>query len=195
MIGIYKITSPSNKVYIGQTWDSFKRFSNYKCLYCKNQTKLYNSLVKYGSNKHLIEIVYELPLDVSQEVMDVYESLYMEFYKNAGYELMNIRDSGSRGKHTEESKMKMRKPKVKRTSTHIINNKIQRMKPILQLDINGNIVKEWDCQKSLQGKFGGSVSLCLTGKRKTSGGYQWKYKYIFNNKGLTNYQNLTGINQ
>jgi predicted GIY-YIG superfamily endonuclease len=44
MIGIYKITSPTNKVYIGQSLDIEKRFVNYKGLFCKQQTKLYNCL-------------------------------------------------------------------------------------------------------------------------------------------------------
>ena len=48
MIGIYKITSPNNKVYIGQSVDIEKRLKRYKNLNCKKQSKIYNSLNKYG---------------------------------------------------------------------------------------------------------------------------------------------------
>ena len=46
--GIYKITNPKNKVYIGQSKDIIKRWYYYKTLHCKSQIKLYNSLLKYG---------------------------------------------------------------------------------------------------------------------------------------------------
>ena len=61
MIGIYKITSPSNKVYIGQSVNIQKRFRDYKSLKrsIKQQPRLYNSFVKYGVNNHLFEILSE----------------------------------------------------------------------------------------------------------------------------------------
>ena len=34
---IYKLESPSGKIYIGKTFNLKKRFSEYKCLNCKNQ--------------------------------------------------------------------------------------------------------------------------------------------------------------
>ena len=37
MIGIYKITSPNNRVYIGQSINIEKRFIGYKRMYVKNQ--------------------------------------------------------------------------------------------------------------------------------------------------------------
>ena len=41
MVGIYKITNPSGKIYIGQSVNIDNRISSYKNLKCKNQTKLY----------------------------------------------------------------------------------------------------------------------------------------------------------
>ena len=41
VVGIYKITSPSGKIYIGQSIDIQKRFKHYKQLHnCKNPEKL-----------------------------------------------------------------------------------------------------------------------------------------------------------
>ena len=48
MIGIYKITSPTKKIYIGQSINIEYRIESYKKLIrCKKQIKLYNSLKKY----------------------------------------------------------------------------------------------------------------------------------------------------
>lgn len=57
--GIYKITSPTGRVYVGQSKDINKRWSYYKTLNCKYQTKLYHSLKKHGVENHKFEIVCE----------------------------------------------------------------------------------------------------------------------------------------
>lgn len=106
---IYKILSPSNKVYIGQTWDYKKRMSGYKNISCKRQPKLYNSLLKYSVDNHSFTIVHELPEDISQSVLDTYEQLYIDQYRDCGIQLMNIREAGSHGKHSQESIEKLRK--------------------------------------------------------------------------------------
>lgn len=63
MIGIYKITSPSGKIYIGSSIKIEKRLKYYKSLDCKGQTKLYNSLLKYGYDNHKIEVLDECSID------------------------------------------------------------------------------------------------------------------------------------
>ncbi len=51
IVGIYKITNPKGKVYIGQSVNIKKRWGDYKCLHnCKEQKMLYNSFIKYGVN-------------------------------------------------------------------------------------------------------------------------------------------------
>jgi len=63
MIGIYKIISPTNKIYIGQSINIEKRFKQYKRLDCKKQPKLYNSFKKYGVENHVFEILEECFID------------------------------------------------------------------------------------------------------------------------------------
>lgn len=63
MTGIYKITSPSNKIYIGSSINIFNRIKYYKSFNCKGQIKLYNSLKKHGWNNHKFEILEECNLD------------------------------------------------------------------------------------------------------------------------------------
>ena len=76
MIGIYKITSPSGKVYIGQSINVEKRFQGYKALRCKGQPRLFNSLKKYGYDKHKFEILCECSIEELNEKERYYQDLY-----------------------------------------------------------------------------------------------------------------------
>lgn len=108
MVGIYKITSPSGKVYIGQSWDIVARWTKYSPLPHKKQRHIYNSILKYGVKNHKFEIIHELPKDVVQEVLDNYEVLYWQLYKDCGVQVMNIREPGRGGKNSEETRQKMK---------------------------------------------------------------------------------------
>lgn len=111
MVGIYKITSPSGNVYIGQSWDIKKRLQRYTASQCKGQIGIHRSLVKYGRQQHSFEVVHELPDDVEQIVLDKYEQLYIECYNSAGVNLLNMTHGGASGKPTEEVLKKLRRPK------------------------------------------------------------------------------------
>lgn len=76
MIGIYKITSPSGKIYIGSSINIKNRLRNYKSLNCKAQPKIYNSLKKYGVDKHKFEIIIECTIDKLYELECYYGNLY-----------------------------------------------------------------------------------------------------------------------
>lgn len=75
---IYKITSPSDKVYIGQTVNLNKRFNKYNNLHCKGQVKLYNSFKKYGVNNHIFVVICE----VSQSELNDIERYYQDYYNS-----------------------------------------------------------------------------------------------------------------
>ena len=57
MIGIYKITNPDGLVYIGASTNIEKRKSYYNSISSRLQTKLYESIMKYGFNKHLFDVL------------------------------------------------------------------------------------------------------------------------------------------
>lgn len=102
--GIYKITSPSGKVYIGQSWNIQRRWIYYKYNYeYSRQFPLMNSILKYGYKSHNFEVVHELPADVEQSVMDRYEQFYMDTYREAGIKLLNCKEAGSNGKPSAEA--------------------------------------------------------------------------------------------
>lgn len=64
MVGIYKITSPSGRVYIGQSVNIEGRLEDYKWgVNIKSQRKLYRSILKYGYFKHIFEVVEECSIE------------------------------------------------------------------------------------------------------------------------------------
>ena len=56
LCGVYIITSPTGKKYVGSSIDVNRRFSEYKRNHCKGQHKLKNSFLKYGIENHVIEL-------------------------------------------------------------------------------------------------------------------------------------------
>lgn len=102
---IYKIISPSNKIYIGQTRDLIKRKSRYKNLQCKGQFALYNSLSKYGWEAHKFEVLQYC----EESELNTLEKYYVDLYQSFGTEHgLNLRDGGvSNGLHSEATRLKM----------------------------------------------------------------------------------------
>jgi group I intron endonuclease len=101
--GIYKITSPTGKVYIGQSRDINKRFNSYKRLQCKRQPKLYNSFKKHGVINHKFEALYEC----NKELLDKWEKFYISQLESFGILGLNLTDGGHFGGKSKESKKKM----------------------------------------------------------------------------------------
>jgi group I intron endonuclease len=61
--GIYKITNPKGRVYIGQSINLDKRLIDYKrYLKTGSQIKLKNSIIKYGVKNHIFEILEICPI-------------------------------------------------------------------------------------------------------------------------------------
>ena len=77
MIGIYKITNPNNKVYIGQSVNIEKRFKQYSSLsQTKLQKRLHYSFGKYGIKNHTFEILEECSI----EMLNSRERYWQDFY-------------------------------------------------------------------------------------------------------------------
>ncbi len=98
--GIYKITSPTGKIYIGQTVNFRRRINTYKKLKCNRQFKLYNSFIKYGFDLHKFEIVCECLLEELNEKEIYYIKFYNSFDTEDG---LNLRAGGQSGKLSKES--------------------------------------------------------------------------------------------
>ena len=57
--GIYLITSPSGRLYVGQSEDIYKRWKRYFTYNIKGQHKILNSLIKYTPEQHTFQILIE----------------------------------------------------------------------------------------------------------------------------------------
>lgn len=99
-IGIYKITSPSGRIYIGQSVCIENRFRSYNGLYkVSEQRKLYNSFIKYGVKSHIFEI-----LEIcNKEELNIKEYNYIKQY-DCIKKGLNIREGGNVTPHSEETK-------------------------------------------------------------------------------------------
>lgn len=54
-------------------------------------------------------------------------------------------------------------------------------KRILQYDLQGNLIKEWDSIREIERQLGicnSAITHCCKGKTKTAGKYKWKYKEL-----------------
>lgn len=131
LTGIYKITSPTGKVYIGQSVDIEKtwkyRYNNLNNR-LKKQPKIYNSLLKHNVENHIFEIIeecFESKLDEresyhKQQFINEFgwdKALFCEIYDSnkGGFKSKETKQKISRANkgrtHSEETKQKMSKPK------------------------------------------------------------------------------------
>lgn len=116
--GIYMLTSPNGKIYIGQSNNIYDRMRRYSYLHCKGQKHLYNSLKLYGFKNHKFEILQQVP----EDQLDIVEQNYIWRYNSANREIgYNLSFGGKRCKHSEESKLLIRAnhPKCKKVFTII----------------------------------------------------------------------------
>ena len=127
MIGIYKITSPSNKIYIGQSVDIKKRWNHYFSLNCKGQTILYNSLNKHGVENHIFEIIEEC----EEFELNERERYWQDFYNVLGEFGMNCfltETSVESRKISDKTRLKMSKSAKKKIITEEHRNKLSENK-------------------------------------------------------------------
>jgi len=102
--GIYKIISPSEKIYIGQSIDIENRWEKwYKKTRCKTQTKLFNSLKKYGPENHIFEIVEECNINQLNE-REIFWGIH---YNVLGENGLNLKLGDANGLCSEETKQKI----------------------------------------------------------------------------------------
>lgn len=108
MIGIYKITSPSGRIYIGQSIDIEKRFKDYRSLNnCKSQIKLYNSFLKHGVENHFFNIIKICKIDELN-----FSERYFQEFLNVIYSGLNLKYQSTLEKkqvHSIQTKEKISK--------------------------------------------------------------------------------------
>lgn len=108
MIGIYKITNPKGRIYIGQSVDIERRFKSYKNIkQNKSQIKLYNSLKKYKYNSHIFETLEICDIKLLNERERYYQEFYNSIIKGLNCRFTKTNDKS--GKLSEQTKLKISK--------------------------------------------------------------------------------------
>lgn len=102
---IYLLEFPNGKVYVGQTTNTVNYRLPSHCRLSSSCTKLNRAIQKYKGMK-----VHVLSSNLSQDQLDVFERFFIKAYDSiaSGY---NLRDGGSRGKHSADSIKKMSEAK------------------------------------------------------------------------------------
>jgi hypothetical protein len=184
MMGVYQILSPSNKIYIGQSTNIESRWCHYKNLNCCKQHKLYRSLKKYGWEQHIFKVIEECSLEQLNK-REIYWGLH---YSVLGENGLNLRLGEANGLFSEETKKRMSISKKGKANIKLKNlirsdktkQKISNIlsKPILQYDLEGNFIREWQSMKEASISLNicsPLISKVCRNEKQTAGGYIWKF--------------------
>jgi group I intron endonuclease len=106
MIGIYKITNPKGKIYVGQSVNIEERLLQYKHLskYSLGR-KIKNSIKKYGWENHIHKIIEECSIEQLDE-REIYWGNYYNVLEENG---LNLKLGKGRGLVSDETKKLMSK--------------------------------------------------------------------------------------
>ena len=190
---IYKLISPSDKCYIGQTVNFNRRLSDYKNFHhCEKQKKLFNAIKKYGFENFRIEIIEIINIESKKELqskLNELEILYIKIFDSIehGYNICKGGNQYKLGvKTSEETKQKQRdswtdkkkkelsdKTKGKRRGNAL------NIKAVLQYDINGNFLREFESitEASLVTNCHNSnITDVCNNKIKFTNNFIWRFK-------------------
>jgi group I intron endonuclease len=191
--GVYKITNLVNhKIYIGQSIDLWTRI-NEGYLQKLPKQKSHNRYIqrswnKYGSENFIFEVVEYCDV----EDLNPRETYWIEYYDSAnkykGYNIDKIGGSSRGRKVSEETKRKISKatkgennPNYGKplSEEHKKALSEHRSIPVVQLDLDGNFIREWKSALEVSDYYNvarNSISTVLRKKTTTSCGSIWLYK-------------------
>jgi len=126
MVGIYKITNPKGRVYVGESADINKRQKQYAAGRANKQWKLQRSISKYGWSQHIFEIIEECSKEMLRERERYWQLFYDTLSSGLNLKLTGegeiktqdsdeVRQNRSKGqqgrKHSKETILKLSKAK------------------------------------------------------------------------------------
>lgn len=181
--GIYKITNPNNRIYVGCTDDFLERLDTYRRGGNKNQKKIHRSLKKHGVHNHLFEIL---------EVIDEQDKQLLntklgdkEIYWGMLFDVLNKNNLTL--KLGRRATLFSQETKDQIGETQRIRN--INGKPVLQYTDKGVFIKEWPSVKAavkgITGKRdGGGITSCCRGIVPRAYGFIWRFKFNSTVKGF-----------
>lgn len=168
MVGIYKITSPSGRIYVGQSVDTVRRFKEYRNLeQIKSQSRLHGSFIKYGVSKHIFEVIEKCRVEELNERERYWQDYYNVLGEGLNCKLTEAQDKS--GKLSDNTKELIR-----------IRSRYKNNKPVYQFTLEGDLLRMHESTLAA-GRFLGdvkkssSISSCCTGRQSTAFGYIWSY--------------------
>lgn len=167
--GIYKLTSPSGSIYVGQSLNLKKRLGEYRRLACVGQPKIFNAISKYGWKNIRVDILWQTKkanryrnIKTTLDAIEKYAIRKYDCVAN-GY---NSRGGGTNGyTHSKET-------------IRMISE--SNMVEINQYSLEGKFIKTWAGASIVCDVLGISfshISAICNGhsSRKTAGGYMWRF--------------------
>ena len=155
---IYKLTSPSGGVYIGQTSRTIEERAGKNgyqyIVHKKNKYKqnlIAEAILKYGWDNFTKEVLYQ---GLTKNEANILEIETINYYRKKT-ECYNIANGGDGLDGVNERKIK-------------------------QYHLNGEFLKEWDSLKSAEEYLGiykaqANICACCQGRKKRAYGYIWRY--------------------
>lgn len=191
--GIYMITSPSGKSYIGRSLNLKERLNKYKNLLCSEQQGIYHAILKYGWENMTVTILYSEDRNISAN--DLLNKLEIEFiskYNTLTPNGYNLKSGGNQPTLSDITKQRMsesakgrllseehkRKLSIAQNKDWVKEKKsLTHRRRVVQLSINGEVIKEWysitEVSKTLGVNASGISHACKNGGKSHE--YRWKY--------------------
>lgn len=173
--GIYKIVSPTNRIYVGQSNDIRRRIlTYYEPKGGKSQVRLKASFNKHGIDLHIFTLLEEC----EESLLNVRERYWQEYYNVLSKKGLNCKMTETldkSGRLSENTKKAIRKSLIGTTDTckHL-------MKKVYQYAKDGSFLKEYISLREAErqtGIFASSIGHAIKGRgySKSAGGYLWSY--------------------
>lgn len=179
---IYKYTSPSGKIYIGQTMNESERRQSFL-----NPNKQYSgpkinaARQKYGVDNFEYEIIFRVQSLIKEEVKEILNQKEEQYIKvfDSYYNGYNSTLGGDNVcECTEETRQKL----SQRTTEYYKTHESAVARPVLQYSIFGDFVKEWKSAREAALELdleANNITIVCQGKRNQAYDFIWKYKDEF----------------
>lgn len=152
--GVYKITSPSGRIYIGESGNIHIRWKSYKSSGCKDQPKLTKSFNKYGVENHSFEIIEECLLEELKCTERKWQDFYDATNRDKGLNCLLTECGEEKRVHSEETKLKISNTKKLRFSQGQVH-------PMLGNVWTEEAKKKLSEKRKINGKSKGSKNSCF----------------------------------
>lgn len=179
---IYKYTSPSGKVYIGQTINEKERrtkFLNQDADYAG--PKINAARQKYGVNNFEYVVLFKVESFIKSEVLEILdqkEVQYIEMFDSFYNGYNSTKGGGNMYERSEETCKKLSESVTNYYKTH--ESAVAR--PVLQYSIFGDFIREWKSAREAALELNleaNNITIVCQGKRNHAYDFIWKYKDEF----------------